>query len=528
MAFLSLIPDISFCRGILFRRGKSPCTCSQKPGLAQPDFYCGLKIVLWCYRPIWRKRPGTCGVSVAEYDLVIIGSGAAGFSAAARAKRLGLSRVAVIERGTMWGTCVNYGCIPSKYLITLAEIAYYKNYGHAGLRVSADIDLREALAGKQAFIDRLLARKEEALLVQPGVEIIRGSAAFISPTGIRVGDQTIASPRFIIATGSSPSVPDVEGIGTIEPMTNTGALAPEKIPDRLIVVGGRALGLEFAQLYAHLGSKVTVLQRSSRIVPEEEPALAEMLAGYLREEGIDIRTGVTLTRVSRNGDEVLVSIATGGRGGTISGTGILFATGRSPNTADLRLDLAGVNTGRKGEVLVDATLRTSNPRIWAAGDVLGEPQLEPHAKVGGSIAAENAVAGKNIPFDRSALPHAIFTTPQLAGVGMTEDQARDAGLPVISRCFRMSSLAKSAIMGDTRGMVKIVADGSGRVLGMHICAPIAAEMIQEGIVAVRNRLTVRELADTPHLFPTATEAIWSCARAFAGEPSGDYGPEDAK
>ena len=452
---------------------------------------------------------------MAEYDLVIIGSGAAGFSAAVKAKNLGVARVAIIEKGTLWGSCVNYGCIPSKFLITLAEIAYYKNYNHPGLSVSSELDLPAVVAGKQALIDRLLARKELLLLTQPGVDIIRGSAAFISPHEIRVGDETISSPKFIIATGSIPTIPPVEGIDTIVPVTSTEALAPEKIPSSLIIVGGRALGLEFAQLYAHLGAKVIVLQRSSRIVPEEEPEISDLLARYLSDEGIVIRTGVELISVNRSGSGVMVTTRRGGMTDVCTSAGILFATGRTPDTADLRLDLAGVKTGKGGAVLVDDFLQTSAPHIWAAGDVLGEPLLEPHAKVGGSIAAENAIAGTKIRFDRLALPHAIFTTPQIASVGMTEGAAGNAGLSPVSRSFSLASLAKSEIMGDTRGIVKIVAEEvTGRVLGMHICAPLAAEMIQEGVVAVKNRLTVEDIIETPHLFPTATEAVWNCARAF--------------
>ena len=461
-----------------------------------------------------------------EYDLVIIGSGAAGFSAATQARHLGAKRVAVIERGTLWGTCVNYGCVPSKLLITVAEMAYYRNFRHPGLEVTSRFSLASTLQEKREIIRRSLEKKQQTLVEELGVDIIRGEAAFASPDAVRAGGEEFSAPKFIIATGSKATIPRIEGMETVDrPMTSTEALEPEAVPGRLIVVGGRALGLEFAQLYAHLGSAVTVLQRSKSIVPEEEPVLARLLADCLAEEGLAIRTGVDIHRVSGKGGGVRVEAAIGGEETTVEADRILFATGRTPNTRELRPELAGVRLGKNGEVVVDRFLRTSASHIWAVGDVLGEPQLEVAAKAGGVIAAENAIAGRGRVFDRSALPHAIFTTPQLAAVGMTEDQARAAGIRTASRCVRMDTLVKSAIAGDTRGMVKIVAEaGTERILGVHILAPLAADMIQEGVIAVKHGLVVQDIISTFHVFPTMTEAIWVCARAFR-HPSA--GPCDA-
>ena len=457
-----------------------------------------------------------------EYDLIIIGSGAAGFSAATQARHLGAERVAIIERGTLWGTCVNFGCVPSKLLITVGELLYYRNYRHPGLEVTSRFSLAATLQEKQDIIRRSLERKQQALVGELGVDIIRGEAAFVSPDAVRAGGEEFSAPRFIIATGSKATIPRIDGIETVDrPMTSTEALEPDAVPGRLIVVGGRALGLEFAQLYAHLGSAVTVLQRSSSLVPEEEPVLARLLAESLAEEGLAIRTGANIRRIAGTGGGVRVEAAIGGEETTVEADRILFATGRSPNTRELRPELAGVTLGKNGEVLVDRFLRTSAPHIWAVGDVLGEPQLEVAAKAGGVIAAENAIAGRSRVFDTAALPHAVFTTPQLAAVGMTEARARAAGIQTVSRCIRMDTLVKSAIAGDTRGMVKIVAEaGTERICGVHIIAPLAADMIQEGVLAVKHGLSVQDIISTFHVFPTMTEAIWVCARAFRHPSSG--------
>ena len=457
-----------------------------------------------------------------DYDIIIIGSGTAGASAAITAVHLGKSRVAMVERGTLWGTCVNYGCIPSKFLLTAAERVYEKNQGDQGGRMPAGPGLAGMLEQKHVLIEKLRRKKYVNIVETLGVEIVQGEASFLSPTELQVGDDVLTAPRFIIATGSSPSFPPLEGIGTVRPMTSIEALEPQSVPESLIIIGGRALGLEFAQLYAHLGTKVTLLQRSSRIVPDEEPEISALMLNYLAAEGIAIRTDVNLSRVAKDGDRITVSARTGEKSVDFSAERILFATGRSPNTRELHPERAGVQTGKDGAVLVDGTLQTSTPGIYAAGDVIGEPQLETNAKYGGSIAAENALGNRSITFDRSLLPHAVFTTPQIASVGVTEERARRDGVRVVTRCTRMDVLARAEMLGDARGMVKIVAEiGSLRILGVHICSPFAAEILQAGILAVHHRMTVKDLIDATYIFPSLTETLWVCARAFRREDVGN-------
>ncbi|MCK9593857.1 MAG: NAD(P)/FAD-dependent oxidoreductase, partial [Methanoregula sp.] len=287
------------------------------------------------------------------YDLVVIGSGAAGQTAASTAIYLGASRVAIVEKGTLWGTCVNVGCIPSKFLLTLADYYFYKNHNHPGISVNSDFDLPRALAEKDALISRQVQKKEDRLLTRLGVELIRGNAEFLSDRELKIGDHIIASDRFIIATGSSPAIPPIEGINSVPFMTSREALSPRRVPRSLIVIGGRALGLEFAQLYAHLGTNVTLLQRSSRIIPEEEPEIADLMKGYLAAESIDIRTGVDVRKAGKKGDDITVTTIMSGKEEEISAECLLLATGRLPDTGELHPERAGVHTRKNGAIIVD-------------------------------------------------------------------------------------------------------------------------------------------------------------------------------
>jgi mercuric reductase len=423
--------------------------------------------------------------------------------------------VAVVERGPLWGTCVNTGCIPSKLLLAVGDLAWYRNHGHPCLGVETSLRPAELFGEKRDLVLRLRERKARRIFGELGVELVEGVARFVSPHEIEVGNRQMEAGRFIIATGSSPTVPPVEGLAGVPYLTSTGALDLGEVPESLVVVGGRAVGLELAQAFAHLGSRVTLLQRSPRILPEEEPEIAAAMEDYLRAEGIAIHTGADLVRVRREADGIGIAARVKGVAEKFTASRILFATGRTPNTRDLDLPACGVKVDGKGAIAVDAAMQTSVPHIWAAGDVTGEPMLEPWAGVGGAVAAENALTGKGRRMDRTALPHAVFTTPQVAGVGLTEAQARAQGIPVKTRSVSLEGLARAMIHGDTRGLVKMVArEKGGKILGVHLCAPLAAELVMEGVLAVKAGLTTEDLVDTFHVFPTMAGAIQDCARAF--------------
>jgi len=303
------------------------------------------------------------------YDLVIIGTGAAGTSAATRAHHLGAGRMVMVEQGPLWGTCVNNGCIPSKFLLAVGEIHRYRNYGHAGLRVGSSLDMHEVIREKRDLILRLRERKARRIFGEFGIELMEGAARFLTPHTLDVGGRTLSARRFIIATGSSPLVPAVDGLSGVPFLTSLGALELEEVPESVIVLGGRSLGLEFAQILAHLGSQVTLLQRSPRIIPGEEPEISAAMEDALAGEGIAVHTGAELVRV-RNEEAGAVSVTARvkGKGEKFAAARLLLATGRAPNTGELDLAACGVAVDRKGAIIVDDTMQTSAPHIWAAGD----------------------------------------------------------------------------------------------------------------------------------------------------------------
>ena len=313
-------------------------------------------------------------------------------------------------------------CIPSKFLLSLSSYNFYAGHGHPGVQVEIRFDLNQALIEKNSLLESLKKKKHDNLFTRLGVELIEGEAKFLSPTLLQVGDKKVTAKRFVIATGSSPAIPAIEGIGSVPFMTSLDATRLEQLPSSLTIIGGRALGLEFAQLFAHLGTRVTLLQRSSRIIPEEDPEISDLMTGYLIQEGITIFTGVEIKRVERLGESVAVHVNIGNEKKTILSDRLLMATGRLPNTGQLNLAAAGVETRKDGAIIVDTTLKTSAPHIWAAGDVTGEPMLETAAKYGGEIAATNALRELKRSYNSALLPHGIFTTPQVASVGMTEEK----------------------------------------------------------------------------------------------------------
>ena len=453
------------------------------------------------------------------YDLIILGGGAAAFSGAIRADRNGAKAV-MIDGGTIGGTCVNVGCVPSKRLLAVGD-QYFRvaNRPFTGLAIENgwSADFPAMIRAKDRVVASLRKGKYEDVLASlKGVAYVRGTAAFVSPHEVKVGKARYEGDKFLIATGSSPTVPNIPGLRDVGFLTNVEALSIKERPDSMIVLGGRALGLEFAQMYQNLGTQVTVLQRSSRILPEEEPEVSDYLHRYLEEDGIAIHTGAEVLSAKKIKGQKIVAAQIGGRKRTFKADALLLAMGRTPNTEALNLSAAGVEVKEDKGVKVDPEMRSTAPNVFAGGDVKGKPMLETTAAKEGYIAAENALANRGLKMDYRAVPHAVFTNPAVASVGPTDAQA-NAATRVRCACntVLLEKVPKPVIVDDARGLVKIVAEAeSHRILGVHILASLAPDMIHEGVLAVKHGLTLEDIIDTVHVFPTHSEAIKLAALSF--------------
>jgi mercuric reductase len=458
----------------------------------------------------------------AEYDLVILGQGSAAFAAAIKADELGVNTAMVGDGATkgakIGGTCVNVGCVPSKNLITVGSAFYEpsKSTLHAIEYGRTRLDFQRAIREKDTLVEKMRKEKYSEVLERlQNVEFVPGQGRFLSEDEVKAGEKTISAKKFLIATGARAKAIPLRGIDNVDYLTNEEALSLKELPKSMIVVGGRALGLEFAQMYSHFGTKVTVLQRSDRILPESEPEISEALAGYLRDEGIDIQTGVILKEASERGEAKIVRCKVDGGEREFSAEQLLLAVGRAPNTDYLDARTAGVELDSHGFVRVNGEMQTSTHNVWAAGDVIGEPMLETIAAKEGAMAVNNAFGGvkKRINFDE--VPRAVFTYPEVASVGLTDAEANGRGIKCTCGILPLDLVPKARIIGDTRGLIKLVADReTKRVVGLHILAPHAADLIHEGVLAVKFKLTIDDIIDSVHVFPTLSEGIKLAAQSF--------------
>lgn len=455
-----------------------------------------------------------------RFDLVILGGGAAAFSAAIRADRNG-AKALMVDGGTIGGTCVNVGCVPSKRLLAVGDQFFQvANRPFKGLNMEDgwSADFRSVIRAKDRLVASLRkAKYEDVLASLKGVTHVRGLAAFVSPHEVKIGGNRYEGDKFVIATGSSPTIPPVPGLKDVDYLTNVEALSLEALPDSMVILGGRALGLEFAQMYQQLGTRVTVLQRSDRIVPEEEPEISEYLRRYLEEDGVEIHTGVEVLAAAQRRGTKVITASIGGKRRTFEADALLVATGRTPNTDALNLPAAGVEVKADKGVKVDAQMRATAPHIFAGGDVKGKPMLETTAAREGYIAAENALADRGLTMDYRAVPHAVFTNPAVASVGLTDAEANaTAGVRCACNFVPLEQVPKPLIVDDARGLVKLVVEAeSHKILGVHILASLAPEMIHEGVLAVKHGFTLEDILDTVHVFPTYSEAIKIAALSFS-------------
>ena len=451
-----------------------------------------------------------------DYDLVVVGAGSAAFAAAIKATEAGY-RVALVEHGTLGGTCVNVGCVPSKALLRAGELAWAAgHHPFAGLSTSSGpVDLRALVAQKDELVGDLRQMKYADLVADYGFTVIPGHARFRGPEVLEVDGRPIRARVYLVATGASPAAPPIPGLAEAGYLTSTSALELTTVPKRLVVIGANAIGLELGQFFLHVGSEVTFVDVAERIAPFEEPEISEALASVLVSQGAAIHTGAQVLRVDRHDGNVTIRAQVGDHEINLTCDEILVATGRRPNTEGLGLEEAGVTLDGRGALVVDEELRSSNPRIFGAGDVTGAPQFVYVSAYEGALAVDNALLGAGRKVDFTGLPRVTFTAPQIAAAGLTEAQAEAAGYEVETSVLPLKAVPRALVNHDTAGVVKLVAEaGTGRLLGASVLAEGAGDVIQTAVLAIRHAITTAELAATFHPYLTMAEGLKLAAQTF--------------
>jgi mercury(II) reductase len=451
-----------------------------------------------------------------EYDLAVIGAGSAGFSAAIAAAELG-ANVALIGHGTIGGTCVNVGCVPSKTMIRATETLHHAEAASrfAGIRAEGRItDWQAVMHQKDELVTSLRQAKYVDLLPSYNTVAYREGQARLTGEGVTVNGDPIKAGKIIIATGAAAALPSISGIETVPYLTSTTALELEQLPKSLLVIGGGYIGCELGQMFARAGVKVTITVRR-RLLPEAEPEISDALTRYFVEEGIVVRNGLSYREIRQAPEGIALSVVADGRAETITAERVLITAGRRPNSEGFGFAESGIELLANGGVKVDDRMRTSKLGVYAAGDVTGRDQFVYMAAYGARIAAENALNGNSKRYDATVVPAVVFTDPQVASVGLTEAEARGQGLKVKTSTLKLSYVPRALAARDTRGLIKLVAEASsGKLLGAHILAPEGADSIQTATLAIKCGLTVEQLAETIFPYLTTVEGLKLAAQTF--------------
>ena len=449
--------------------------------------------------------------------IAIVGTGSGAFAAAIKAVDLG-AQVTIIEGGeVIGGTCVNVGCVPSKIFIRGANIIH--NQGHhafAGIPFNTPaVDRRKMVEQQQQWVVKLRHAKYESILeTNPGINLVRGMARFKDAGTLIVtkadgSEKEITADRFLLAVGARPMIPNIEGLADTPYWTSTEALIAEEIPQHLVVLGGSVVALELAQAFRHLGAEVTVMARST-FLSKEDPEIGAGLKAAFEGEGIQVELHTVPSAVSHDGKSFTVVTDKG----EVQCDQLLVATGRKSNADTLALENTGVETSRNGNILIDDHMRTNVENIYAAGDCTSQPQFVYVAAAAGTRAARN-MTGDDVAIDLSAMPAVVFTDPQVGTVGLSEQQAREQGLEVDSRTLDLENVPRALANMDIRGFIKLVAEkDSGRIVGCQVLANEGGEIIQSAALALRNRMTIDDLADQLFPYLTMVEGLKLTAQTF--------------
>ena len=457
-----------------------------------------------------------------DFDVLVIGSGPGGYVAAIRAAQLGLKTACAESRDTLGGTCLNVGCIPSKAMLHASELfeeAHDGTLAKWGVKPgNVELDLGQMHATRLEAV-KGLTQGIEFLFKKNKVEWLKGRASFIDAHTVQVGDKKVSGKNIVIATGSS--VTQLPGI-TIDQeriVDSTGALELPQVPKRLVVIGGGVIGLELGSVWRRLGAQVTVVEFLDQILPGFDGDVRKEANKILKKQGFEFRLSTKVTKAERKGDTVTLTVepASGGKAETIEADVVLVSIGRRPNTEGLALEKAGLSTNQRGQIETDHEFRTTVPGIWAVGDVIPGPMLAHKAEDEGIAVAEN-IAGQTGIVNENVIPSVVYTMPEIAGVGLTEEEAKKEGEVKVGK-FPMLANSRAKTNREPDGFVKVIADAkTDRVLGVWIIASVAGTMIGEAALAMEFGATSEDIAYTCHAHPTHEEALKEAAMAVTGKP----------
>jgi len=459
-----------------------------------------------------------------NFDLIIVGGGAGAFATAIRANELKV-KTAIVNAGLpLGGTCVNVGCLPSKILLHAGEVLHMaKNHNVNGIELEVKkFDFNEVVKDEIAMVDMSRKDKYEKVLASlEHVTLIEGYAKFTTEKEIEVNDKKLSAEKIVIATGSTANIPPVKNIKEVGFITHIEALQLEKQPPKLVIIGAGPVGLEFAQMYSRFGTKVTVLEFGQNIFNPGESELVTLLRKVLEDEGIEIYTGAKVIEVRKENGKKMVLFEIDGKQEKLSTDEILLATGKTPNTKDLGLKNAGVEVNDRHAIVVDKSFQTNKSHIFAIGDVSDAPlRLETTAGHEGTLVAENAISGAKNSIDYDGVPYTIFTDPQFASVGWTEEKQMKETGACSCRTVSFEIIPKAQIIRRTEGLIKMVIDPKTKqILGVHILAPNAGDLIAQAALLIKNKNTIDDVLNSMPVFPTLSECFKYAALAFTKDLS---------
>jgi pyruvate/2-oxoglutarate dehydrogenase complex dihydrolipoamide dehydrogenase (E3) component len=446
-----------------------------------------------------------------KYDAIIIGSGQGGNPLAYRLADVGW-QVALIEKGNVGGTCINTGCTPTKTMVHRAQIAHYAtNAARWGVHAeNVTADLSTIVAQKNNVVASFRGGVQKKIGLHPNIHLYQGQARFTNAHQVQVDGTLLESDKIFLDTGGRPIIPDIPGLDPASVLTNESLTELKELPEHLIVLGGGYIGLEFGQMFRRFGSRVTILQNKAQIVPREDPEIAAELQKILEGEGIEFHLNVQATRVEQTAGSVKVSVTMPRGSKTISGSHLLAAVGRRPNTDDLGLDIAGVETDNSGFIRVNSHLETNVPGIWALGDVKGGPAFTHISYNDFQIIDANLTQGKNLTIENRIVPYCVFTDPQLGCVGRTEKEARAAGYNLKIGAIPMSHVARAIERDETAGMMKVIVDAANdRILGAAILGCEGGELVHVLYTLMLGNLPYTLLKGAVYIHPTLTEGFFT-------------------